>query len=865
MTQCNKYAPTDPLINLSLTLRHNSAINGGGMYLGENSKLIIPSYSGYRLIFEHNDANEDGAAMYVDDDTYHATCCESNNPHQCFLQTSSASKNDNHGLHDSQVQLIGNSTSLKTTIFGGLLHKCYVFDVEMGIDYLKAVTNDQDITRMITSKAFHIYFCNGSKKIEHTKAQGVTRRVQKGEHFIIKVLAVDQVNSLVATTISSHLQFLDSSLEEEQHDQEIGANCSNLTFSVHSSRENEMLFISPKTNCKSNVNNQEALKVSIEFKPCTCPIGFYIDKHSNTSCICVCDQRIATYHQQCNLSTVVRNKNSEGWIHYNNDTGFLFHPFCPYDFCLPLTIPVSIDLSLLNGSDEQCNFNRSDILCGRCKSGFSLSLSSSRCAQCPEVNWPWAFLISVVNFIGGIVLVIAILMLNLTVSIGTLNGLIFYANIFAADTSLFLSFSSSKILTVFIAWLNLDLGFDICYFKGIDAYSKAWINISFPTYVITVLILIILISKYSSRFGDFIGKWNPVATLATLLLLSYTKLLRAIITVLSFTIITYPTGQQEIVWLQDASVKFFGLKHFPLGLLAIVIVVVGFIYTILLFFWQWILQLPNRRIFKWARNTRLHLFIEANLAPYKAKYRYWYGLLLLVRMALYLGIATEKSHESVTVVLAIGLIAASILLLRTFLGNNIYRNQFIGYLNSFFYYNLLALSLARLYCQNSSLCQKRSSILSIALAFILFVFILLYHILCALLEIKHFRHLLFSIEQILHLRQRLKIRSPIDDPRFKIIQQESELQEPGVIVPTSTEVALSNGKDSPGGNERRDERVNKFSTSTDSVHCSAESKETVMNESFDSEDVYQQKMNQKGKRWTSIHNSNTLQEPLLQD
>ena len=170
-------------------------------------------------------------------------------------------------------------------------------------------------------------------------------------------------------------------------------------------------------------------------------------------------------------------------------------------------------------------------------------------------------------------LVIVILILNLTVSAGTPNGLIFYANILAADHSLFLAFSRPNFLTIFIAWLNLDLGFDVCYFKGIDAYSKAWLNISFPTYVITVLLLIIFISKYSLGFGELIGRWNPVATLATLLLLSYTKLLRAIITALSFTIITYPTGQQNIVWLQDASVKFFGAKHCPLGLLAIAIII----------------------------------------------------------------------------------------------------------------------------------------------------------------------------------------------------------------------------------------------------------------------------------------------------
>ena len=257
------------------------------------------------------------------------------------------------------------------------------------------------------------------------------------------------------------------------------------------------------------------------------------------------------------------------------------------------------------------------------------------------------------------------------------------------------------------------------------------------------------------------------------------------------------------------------------------------------------------------------MFIEANLAPYKAKYRYWYGLLLLVRMALYLGIATEKSHESqsVTIVLAIGLIAASILLLRAFLGNNIYRNRLIGYVNSSFYYNLLALSLARLYCQDSASCQKRSSIISIAFAFILFVSILSYHVLCTLLEIKRFRRLISSIEQMLNLRK-LKIRL-IDDPRFKNNIQESEMQEGAgvVIVPTSTEVALSPCiEDSSNDDKRSSISANKISTNGE--RCSVRSEEIEMGDSFDNENVCKQKTNKKGKRWT---NSNTLREPLLQD
>ena len=787
--------------------------------------------------------------MYINDDSYLGTCTEIYV--QCFLQVSLPS--DSQG---SQIQIIGNVT--KNTLFGGLLDKCLIKDAfsgddfTKGIDYLKTMTRDQNISRMITSNAVRVQFC----RLQSTT---MSINIKKGENFNVQVVALDQVNHSVKASISSRLNLpsIYSYLEDNQCTQPISAKCTNLSFNVHSLNDSETLYISLESQC-SNKENGRALHVYITFEECTCPMGFYVLRSRKyiKDCKCACDRRISPYAElsQCNLSSVVRKNGC--FIGYSNDTGFLVHPFCPYDFCLPPTTPdsISIDLKLRNGSDTQCASNRAGLLCGKCKPGYSLSLSSSHCLKCPEINWPWALLIITVNIIAGVVLVVTILVMNLTVSIGTLNGLIFYANVFAADSNLFLSFTEQNFFTVFLAWLNLDLGIDVCYFKGIDAYTKAWLDIMFPIYVIAVLILIIIISRCSSRFGAFIGRWNPVATLATLLLLSYTKLLRAVITILSVTVITYSTGQQKTVWLQDASVKFFGVKHFPLGLLAIFIVVSGFVYTALLFSWQWLLRLPNRRIFKWIRNTRLNLFMEANLAPYKAKYRYWYGLHLFVRMALYLGIATEKSHESVTIVLVIGLIAASILLLRTFLGNDVYRKRLVGYLNSSFYYNLLALSLARLYCQNSTLCQERASKISITLAFILFICILFYHILRTLLEIRRFRYLIASIEQILHLRK-LRIRL-IDDPIFKK-NQESEMQETGVILPTSTEVTLSPNKHS-SDHEEGDKCVSKISpdgeccsvqesdiSSADQLNVASE--EISLNDYFDNENDCKQKIRRKGK------------------
>jgi len=78
----------------------------------------------------------------------------------------------------------------------------------------------------------------------------------------------------------------------------------------------------------------------------------------------------------------------------------------------------------INSTDTQCLFNHSGILCGGCKPGLSLTLGSSLCQYCSD-----QYLALLAAFAAaGVVLVIFLLASNTTVTEGTVNGLIFYAN-----------------------------------------------------------------------------------------------------------------------------------------------------------------------------------------------------------------------------------------------------------------------------------------------------------------------------------------------------------------------------------------------------------------------------------------------------
>ena len=133
--------------------------------------------------------------------------------------------------------------------------------------------------------------------------------------------------------------------------------------------------------------------------------------------------------------------------------------------------------------------------------------------------------------LAGIALVVALIFLNITVSEGNINGLVFYANIVRANQATFFpTNTSNSFLSWFIAWINLDLGIETCFYNGLDAYVKTWLQFIFPLYIWVLVIVIIVSSYYSTTAAKLSGR-NAVQVLATLFLLSYAKLLRVIITV----------------------------------------------------------------------------------------------------------------------------------------------------------------------------------------------------------------------------------------------------------------------------------------------------------------------------------------------
>ncbi len=790
--------------NTSLSFIANSAGQGGAIYLEANSKLQAPRGKdcNYVLKFDNNTAQL-GGAVYVNDYTSTITC-KSITYGACFIQAPSFTSNPWNGW----IQI--NSMSGNSTFYGGLLDRCKVqYRYKnlpqpnlTGIDFIKNVTHSKKIENMITSEPVRVCYCY-NKKVDCNYTHPPIN-VKRGETFKATVAAVDQVNHTIDALI-----FIKSTkkytyrLGTEQQVQKTYNGCSDLTLNIFSPNDSIELIMYAEGPCQDIGISRTTLRVNLE--NCTCPIGFQ-PQATQDNCSCDCDQQIKPLVNICYQLSQSLLRQGDFWINslnYTDTIRYLIYPHCPYDYCIPSTYDVKINLNTINGVDAQCAWNRTGLLCSDCKSGLSLSLGSSHCLSCPK-DWPKLFVTIMVGIlVSGIVLIAVMLVLNLTVAVGTLNGLIFYANIVASSNITYSFLSKPNFFSVFIAWINLELGLDTCFYNGLDTYWKVWLQFAFPTYMIAIILIVLTVSKFSSRFAKLIGKGNPIATLTTLILLSYMKYLRNIIDVFSFAVLKYPDGSRKICWLPDANIEYLKGRHIPLFLMAAAIVVIGLPYTILLFTWQWLLKAPNYKLLRWIRNTRLNLFMEANVAAYSPKHRYWIGLLLLIRVALYLEIAYHNSYKINASILATGLLSACLLFAKTLYRNKVYKKRMIDYLDSFSYLNLLILSIAQLYNQQNKTGQIIAAKISVSATFLLLILVLTYHTIIALLEIPCLSRLNSSLAQRLQKELKPKELLPLNSQKTESMTQAMIT----CTTPTSTEIGLSDSKEASTAEYKEWERA----------------------------------------------------------
>ena len=689
-----------------------SNARGGGVFMGVKSTFSIQPET--TVYWENNHATL-GGAIYVTDASPMSYCHQDVSKEECFFQLPGQS------LSSLDVQLVFKNNSADnagSALYGGAIDNCKLtgLDSYSSGDVFNMIVHIEDDTNYSTTSNISsdpLKICPCENNLPHC-SKSIKRAVYPGETFQVSMVALGQRSGTVSSTVSSIIYIGKGDLQDSQYLQQTKNSCTELNYTVYSlSQSVEMEVHAEGSPCSSYT----VLEVALDQ---TCPLGFTFSE-SNKSCICV--QRLAQYAHRCNIANgtgqITRQSGQQFWVGYDNTShGLIRHPHCPFDHCVNYTVVFSLD-----DTDLQCAYNKSGLLCGGCKEGYSLVLATPQCRKCTN-----SLLVLLVPFaVMGVALVFLLLVCKLTLATGTLSGLVFYANIVEPNRNIFLPVESTNALSIFIAWLNLDFGIETCFYDGLDTYSKTWLQFVFPVYIWVLVGLMVQVSRFSQSFAKLLGN-NPVSVLSTLILLSYTKVLRTLIAVFYLTYLEYPT-YKRMVWLYDGNIDYLSGKHIPLFLVAILVFLFLFLpYTLLLVFGQWLQAISHLKLFSWV--NRLKPFMDSYHAPYKAKHRYWPGLLLVLRFVLLLVFAFQfnPQQDRASINLLAILVVTGILVVWAWVSGGVYRNWCLDALEGSFALNLIILVGATFYVKHAGVNKLAVGYASVSIAFATFIGILVYHL-----------------------------------------------------------------------------------------------------------------------------------------
>ena len=479
-----------------------------------------------------------------------------------------------------------------------------------------------------------------------------------------------------------------------------------------------------------------------------CPLGFQLDNYTGQ---CTCNKALkdlAVYTDSlkfhCNIqNSTITPSHGRPWIGvvtFGGITNFGASKVCPLRFCKFKKLHQTFQIDKLNnktlitsnGSTVYlCLYNREDVLCGRCPSNLSVVFGSEECKHCH----PGYIALTVSIFlIAGPLLIYLLFALRLTLTTGTFNGIIFYAQ--AANVGILdmLSVYNEKmgvvrnISIVLLSVLNLGLGFPLCFYNGMNELWKAGLSLLFPLYLLIIVVVLIIFSRYSLRLSNKIAD-SSVQVLITVVHLSFGKLLGSIIDV--FTPAKVFTSEQTYhVWYWDGSVEYGSKRHITLMIITSLVV-----FPLLLPYILLLLFVKSLRHWR-CTNEYTRPILEAIHAPYKNGKQHWFVARLLLLIMMYTLYSIEPNAQVIY-------IAITSILVLFIIGQAMfrpYKNNFINLLDCWLLFNL-----AFIYITIRHFDITGYGIGAILLFFVSFFTVLVYHVLFITGQLKKIKRKISKI------------------------------------------------------------------------------------------------------------------------
>ncbi|XP_064397146.1 uncharacterized protein LOC135344019 [Halichondria panicea] len=632
--------------------KNNSAKIGGAIFIDQKCRLELDKET--NLLFEYNSAIK-GGAIFIGTSVDQVQCI--NDQNTCLFGPI------NPGNLNASLTFQHN----KAYPGGSVIH--VNFDVidnsEITYPALKDLNKTLNVKSgnsvpAFASDSYWFCFCENDTRKSCEKNAPLNVSASKGKPFSVMVRTLtfygDNMSEPVRRNLQSALLSIDtddnttSSLTTDGKLQSANPEkCMSVSFTVKSEVDMEVLVLNVG---ESFLDDDKTLYVNVHFNE-LCPDGFPSDIQNYS---CVCDEKISNYLQRCEITDEIFQKRIEFqsyWMAPANQSNYQgamsWYENCPNRYCIT-------EGNFTFSNDGICDNNRSGVLCGSCKMNTSLMLGGDVCGDCSDN----AYLALLVVFaVAGILVVALIFLLQMTVASGTINGLIFYANILNSNQTVFFPKGFFRSYTIFISWLNLDFGIETCFYDGMTQIAYSGLQFVFPVYIWILAGLIVVLCRYSVRVSKFFSTSDPVAVLATIILLSFNSLAQNIISIFYYSTINNPGNMRTAVWRYDGNVDYASGHHLTLIIVASVFLLLLLTPYMFVLFSAQVLQ-KSDFISKIIRRLRLQPFIHAYLIPFKPNHRYWAGLSIMMRAVLLILFAFgENRHINLLAIITTCIVAIS--------------------------------------------------------------------------------------------------------------------------------------------------------------------------------------------------------------
>ena len=749
------------------TFEHNIAIAGTCFYIEEG---YIYFKKNVQVNFNTNHATTKGGAI-------HAFNHIQMSVPKCVLQFTLLTKTPFINFTSNSAIFGGN------IIFASPIFNCYLSEdakkqttsVEEYYKRLSIIGDINNDNLEISSKPEKLKICD--------KHELYSLPYYPGQTIKVNIAGLDgskqYVNSLVTVSLA---------LEEDKHFKKSKSSIrplQTLTFLNESSR-NKCTAVSATVKFFDNLTNHKnrlalvigiidlshILKIPLNITKC--PLGFYLNKG-----ICNCKPTIHRLREklemplmQCNTNELTINPPDFQvlWIGKtevcNNSETLGISPDCPYEFCRNTQtffyVPGSSSFYLRNVNNSLrlpiCKYNRTGTLCGICQQGYSVVFGTRECSKCSNWNILTIFLyISI-----GPILIYLLYALKLTITTGTINGFLFYAQLSNTGLLQLLMIHSidkqdclAKFLVAFLSFLNLNLGFPMCFFNGMTELWKTVLSLAFPVYLLGIIILLIVVSDRSPRFSNATSH-SLLQVMVTIVHLSLSKVLLTVADV--FTPATIYTQNSECkVWYKNGELRFGSNQGHVILMIATTIVggIIMVPYLVILFGGKLMLKFCSG-------NNYLRAIHEAIHGSYKETRKYWFSIRMLLLLIVYTIFVTVSDSSSITTITAPIIVAFSLIqaYFRPF------KNKALNILDAFIMLNIVMTYSVTMYAYYTNANSFNTATFALTATIILVIFI---------------TFIIIVIYQFLFVTGVLQKLSEFLKPKFSLLIEQQKYKKPLVL------------------------------------------------------------------------------------